>query len=241
MKTIAIIQARMQSSRLPGKVMMPIAGKPMLEHVVERVSLSNLVDETIVAASNLTADEPIWDWCSDHNVPFIRGDQDDVLERFQLAADRFSPGRIVRITSDCPLIDPQVIDKTIHILEQQPHLDYTCNFWPIRTYPRGLDVEVMTRSCLGRVSRTATRPEEREHVTLMVYRNPQRFKVGSVCHSTDYSALRWTVDTETDLELVRAIYTHFGSSHFGLEEILEAYLSNYHWRFINHQIEQKVA
>ena len=241
MKTVAIIQARMSSSRLPGKVMLPVGDSTMLGQVVRRVRQSQKVHEVVVAASNLPADEPIWEWCNQHGVACVRGDSQDVLSRYADAARATSPTHIVRITSDCPLIDPTVIDATVAAIHSQPHLDYACNFYPVRTFPRGLDVEVMTDRCLRRVDQLATRSEYREHVTLMIYREPRRFRIGSHLHATCYSDLRWTVDTSQDLELVQSIYKWMPDSDFGWLDVIAAYRNNPHWRHINDSILQKAA
>lgn len=241
MNTIAVIQARMQSSRLPGKVMLPILGQPMLAWVVGRVELSQRVDSVVVAASDQPADQPIWDWCRQNNIPCVRGDQQDVLSRYCSVTEMFSPKRIVRITSDCPLIDPDVIDETISLMDRQPELDYACNFLPDRTFPRGLDVEVITRRCLQQVASGVTSESEREHVTLRIYRNPDQFRIDSIGCPDDCSSYRWTVDTTEDRKLVCQIYDFFGSRHFGYRDILQAYSRNPDWHSINHNIHQKAA
>ena len=241
MSTIAIIQARMGSQRLPGKVMLPVGGKPMLAQVVERVRRSLLVDQTVVAASNLPEDEPIWQWCTDNHVPFIKGDANDVLSRYKMAASMFGGKHIVRVTSDCPLIDPRVIDATIEVLNENKHLDYACNFYPARTFPRGLDTEVFTRACLDRIVLEADQPEYREHVTLMVYRNSNRFKIGSHMAGTSYADLRWTVDTEKDIRLIRDIFHCFPDNTFHWRDVIRAYLQHPEWRSVNHNVSQKAA
>ena len=231
----------MGSHRLPGKVMLPIGDKTMLAQVIQRVRSSQLVDQTVVAASNRPEDEPIWQWCSDHHIPFVIGDANDVLSRYELAANNFGASRIVRVTSDCPLIDPTVIDETIQVLADNEHLDYACNFYPTRTFPRGLDTEVFTRHCLERLSREATSPEYREHVTLMIYKNPDRFHIGSHLAGTSYADLRWTVDTPEDLDLVRSIYQYFSSGEFRWQDVVRAYFENPQWRLCNQLIQQKAA
>jgi spore coat polysaccharide biosynthesis protein SpsF len=241
LSTIAIIQARMGSQRLPGKVMLPVGGKPMLAQVVERVRRSLHVDQTVVAVSNLPEDEPIWQWCTENHVPFVKGDANDVLSRYEMAARMFGGNLIVRVTSDCPMIDPQVIDASIKVLAENEHLDYACNFYPVRTFPQGLDTEVFTRACLDRLVLEADQPEDREHVTLKVYRNSHRFKIGSHMAGTSYADLRWTVDTEKDIRLIRDIFHCFPDNTFHWRDVIRAYLQHPEWRTVNHNVPQKVA
>ena len=231
----------MGSQRLPGKIMLPIGGQPMLAQVVQRVDRSIHIDQTVVAASNLPEDEPIWNWCSENDVPFVKGDPTDVLSRYELAATKFGADQIIRITSDCPLIDPQIIDATIEILIENEHLDYATNFYPVRTFPRGLDTEVFTKACLQRLLTEANQPTYREHVTLMIYRNPHLFQIGSHMAGTSYADLRWTVDTEQDLHLARKIYDFFPDNQFTWRDVIRAYLQNSDWRTINHHVAQKAA
>ncbi len=213
----------------------------MLAQVVERVRRSLHVDQTVVAASNLPEDEPIWQWCTENHVPFVKGDANDVLSRYEMAARMFGGNLIVRVTSDCPMIDPQVIDASIQVLTENEHLDYACNFYPVRTFPRGLDTEVFTRACLDRLVLEADQPENREHVTLMVYRNSHRFKIGSHMAGTSYADLRWTVDTEKDIRLIRDIFHCFPDNTFHWRDVIRAYLQHPEWRSVNHNVPQKVA
>ena len=213
----------------------------MLGQVVERTRRSLQVDQVVVAASNLPADQPIWQWCQQNEVPFIRGNADDVLSRYDQAARTFDAHQLVRITSDCPLIEPRVIDATLDVLARQQDLDYACNFHPVRTFPRGLDTEVFTRECLDRLVREADKPEYREHVTLMVHRQKGQFKIGSHLAGTPHGHLRWTVDTEKDLALARSIYDFFSNNQFHWQDVIRAYPENPHWRTLNHDVYQKVA
>ncbi|MEM5773686.1 MAG: glycosyltransferase family protein [Anaerolineaceae bacterium] len=222
-RVIAIIQARMGSSRLPGKVLMDIAGKPMLQWVVDRVRLAKTIDEVVVATTDAPADEQIVEYCVRQGIAVTRGSQQDVLDRYYQAALKFKADVVVRVTADCPVIDPQVIDHTIkRFLEEK--VDFAANRLPPpwkRTYPIGLDTEVCTFAGLQRAWNEATEPFEREHVMPYFYDQEGRFRILLVNHDPDYGHLRWTVDTAQDLELVQKIIAHFGGRvDFSWYEIL---------------------
>jgi spore coat polysaccharide biosynthesis protein SpsF len=194
----------MGSSRLPGKVFKDIEGQTMLSRVVSRLRSANLIDEVVVATTDRAADDVIVESCRLASVSVTRGDQDDVLDRYYRSAQLLKAEIVVRVTSDCPLIDPEIADKTIAaFLEARP--DYASNV-QARTYPRGLDTEVMTFDTLARAWEAARKPYERVHVTPYIYEHPDEFKMVSVTGDVDYSGHRWTVDTPQDLEFVRAIY-----------------------------------
>jgi len=204
MKIAAIIQARMNSSRLPGKVLMDLGGETVLARVVQRIRRTSLVDEIVVATTGSTVDQAIVDECQRLGVSVFRGEENDVLDRYYQAARWMGAEGIVRITSDCPLIDPQITDKTIRsFLDRRP--DYASNALE-RTYPRGLDTEVMTRDALACAWREAEMPYQRAHVTPYFYENPNRFNILAVKGSIDYSDHRWTLDTWEDLAFIRAVY-----------------------------------
>lgn len=219
MKVVAIIQARMGSSRLPGKVLRDLQGQSMLARVVNRVRRARSVDEVLVATTEGSADDRIVQECRHCSVPVFRGNEDDVLDRYFRAAQWTNADVIVRITSDCPLIDPEVTDKTVRaFLEQRP--DYASNVM-VRTYPRGLDTEVMTAQALECAWREADQPYQRAHVTPYIYEHPGEFKLLQVSGAVDYSSQRWTVDTSEDLEFVRAVYGRLGDDdEFLWEDVL---------------------
>jgi spore coat polysaccharide biosynthesis protein SpsF len=203
-KVVAIIQARMGSTRLPGKVLKDLCGETVLARVVNRTRRATLLNEVVVATSVQPADDAIVQECGRLSVACFRGDEADVLDRYYRAAEKFSADAIVRITSDCPLIDPEVSDKTIRaFLERHP--DYASNVLE-RKYPRGLDTEVMTFAALESAEREARDPYQREHVTPFLYQHPERFRLVSVTGDRDYSHYRWTLDTLEDLEFLRAVY-----------------------------------
>ena len=207
MKAVAIIQARMGSTRLPGKVLKDLEGETVLARVVQRVRRARLIHELLVATTDRPADDAIVEECANCAVPLFRGDQDDVLDRYFRAVQLVKAGIVVRITSDCPLIDPEIIDKTVAAF-LETHPDYASNAL-VRTYPRGLDTEVMSSDALARAWREARSPHQRAHVTPYIYEHPAEFRILSVTGEEDFSGHRWTVDTPEDLPFVRAIYARF--------------------------------
>ena len=201
---VAIIQARMGSIRLPGKVLMDIEGKPMLWHVINRVKYSKLINKIVIATSTNKKDDVIEEFCKSNNIDFYRGSEMDVLDRYYQAAKVFKASLIVRITSDCPLIDPEVVDLVIKT-HLSSDVDYTSNNIK-RTFPRGLDTEVFKLSALEKAYKEAVAPYQREHVTVYIYENPYLFRLNNVKNDKDISYLRWTVDEKADLHFVREIY-----------------------------------
>lgn len=242
MKVIAVIQARMSSTRLPGKVLKDIAGQPMLARVVERTRRARTIDETMVAATVEPGDAAIADLCRARAWPCCRGSLEDVLDRYCQAARSCEADAVVRITSDCPLIDPGVIDEVVGaFLDQQPQVDYRSNVVPPRTYPRGLDTEVMIADALERAAREATEPASREHVTRHILMNPRSYRVARTAGESDYSELRWTVDTEDDLRLVRTIYEHLDRDDFDWHDVIALIERNPDWSDINRHVSQKAT
>jgi spore coat polysaccharide biosynthesis protein SpsF len=208
MSTLAVIQARMGSTRLPGKVLADIGGRSMLGRVCDRVRRAETIDRCVVATSEAPADRAIVEACRRLDVGCFCGSEHDVLDRFQQAAVYHGADVIVRITADCPLIDPEVTDRVVRAyLSRRP--DYASNTL-VRTWPRGLDTEVMTAAALARAAREATEPYQRAHVTPYLYQHPQRFRLLAVRDRDDASEHRWTVDTPEDLEFVRNVYDRLG-------------------------------
>lgn len=222
MKTVAIIQARMSSRRLPGKVLEPvIEDKSMLACVIERVQLAERVNHVVVATSDSKDDDPIASLCEAMGVACFRGGLDDVLGRYAAAAECYAADVIVRITADCPVIDFDIIDRCVEAFHDSDY-DYVSNtITP--SFPDGLDVEVFSRSALDRAYREASFASEREHVTLYINNHPEIFSRFNVVSDGDYSALRWTVDEKEDLELIRAIYNQLYSDNprFNMHDILK--------------------
>ena len=194
----------MGSTRLPGKVLRDLEGKTVLMRVVNRLRRAGLIDQLLIATTDRPADDAIVAECRRNSVPVFRGDEEDVLDRYFRAAQLTKAEAVVRITSDCPLIDPEVTDKTIQaFLDEKPAYASNC---VVRTYPRGLDTEIMTLQALERAWRMANQPYQRAHVTPYIYEHPDEFKILSVTGDVDLSHHRWTVDTPEDLEFVQVIY-----------------------------------
>jgi spore coat polysaccharide biosynthesis protein SpsF len=237
LKIVAIIQARTGSTRLPNKVFADIQGHPMLWYVIQRARAANTLSEVVVATTTEPVDEAIVNFCKGLGVSCFRGSENDVLDRYYKAAQQYGAEIVVRITSDCPLIDPEIIDKTVQaFLAEQP--DYASNT-VVRTYPRGLDTEVMSFGTLQRAWHEANQPYQRAHVTAYVYENPDQFKILHVTGDKDYSALRWTVDTPEDLEFVRAIYSRSEGDGSRLRDVLKLIEREPHLSEINQAIAQK--
>lgn len=207
MRTVAIIQARMTSTRLPGKVLADLAGSPVLGHVVRRVLAARQIDDVVIATTVNASDDPVVALADQLGVRWHRGDERDVLSRYVDAAREAAADTVVRITADCPLTDPAVIDSVCQALAQRrTACDYASNA-VVRSFPRGLDVEALFRDTLDRVNRLATEPAEREHVTSAVYStHVDVFLRHDVVAEHDDSDLRWTVDYPLDLEVVREAY-----------------------------------
>jgi spore coat polysaccharide biosynthesis protein SpsF len=243
-RIVAIVQARMSSSRLPGKVLKDISGKPMLLWVVERAKRAISLQDVAVATTTDPSDDPIVDLCREKGIPVLRGNLLDVLDRFYQAALALKAGVIVRLTADCPVIDPQVIDQVVGKF-LQAGVDFAANRLPPpwkRTFPIGLDTEVCTFEALQRAWKEATQSFEREHVMPYFYDQGGRFKTLLVDHEPDYGSYRWTVDTEEDLEAVRQIFSKLGGDgSFSWEDILELYAREPDLAAINSQVRHKSA
>ena len=220
MTTVAILQARMTSTRLPGKVLAPLEGAPMIQRQLERLQRATRLDGLVVATSTDPSDDDLARFVESLGVPVVRGSLDDVLDRFVQAMAAFPSDTVVRLTADCPLASPAVIDAVIQQFESGD-FDY-CSNTLTPTFPDGLDVEVVRSSVLSWLAANATDPPEREHVTLGVYRRPERFTLGNYSGEVDLSALRWTVDTADDLEFVRRVYADLfpAQPDFDLGEVL---------------------
>jgi spore coat polysaccharide biosynthesis protein SpsF len=233
LKTVGIIQARMGSTRLPGKVLEDLAGEPMLARVVERTRRAGTLDEVVVATSDLPADDCIAQLCADRRWACFRGSETDVLDRYYHAALEFQADIIVRVTSDCPLIDPQLIDRHVErLLQRWAEVDFVTNMLQ-QSFPLGLAVEALPLDVLIRMNRMSLARDLREHVTTLAYVEPEWFQIDNILHSSDLSKMRWTVDTAEDLELVRRIVSCFGNDHFAWEEVLSVLEEHPDWAHIN--------
>lgn len=228
----------MGSTRLPGKVLEELGGRTVLARVVNRTRRSKLLNEVVVATSVEPGDDRIVEECTRLVVPVFRGDEADVLDRYFHAAQKFDAKVVVRITSDCPLIDPGLIDHVIAAFSDQ-HPDYATNALDV-TYPRGLDVEVFSDDALGRAWKSSREPYQRTHVTPYLWENPALFKIVSLKADRDYSNYRWTLDTAEDLEMIRTIYRHFEQSDdFDWREILSLMESRPDLAGMNADVRQK--
>jgi spore coat polysaccharide biosynthesis protein SpsF len=240
-KIVAIIQGRMSSSRLPGKILADIAGQPMLTRVFTRTSWAKTLDEVIFATTTDASDDPVAEYCDFSGIPFTRGSLFDVLDRYYQAASQAKADVIVRITADCPVIDPVLIDDVVKtVISDQSSVDFAANRLPppwSRTYPIGLDTEVCTFAALKKAWESAKEPQHREHVmpyfyegvklitenrTLQTGVSPRGFNIALLHHTTDFGDYRWTVDTPEDLEFVRQVYGRFdGRDDFAWKEVLD--------------------
>ena len=220
---LAILQARMSSSRLPGKVMKPVLGRPMIAHQMQRIARARRLDRVVLATSREPSDDSIVDLAGREGWLLYRGELADVLGRFLGAAQSFGPAEhVVRLTADCPLTDPNVIDRLIE-LHVVSGADYSSNSMPgRRTFPDGLDAEIVTMAALERAAREANSPTHREHVTPYLYEDPTRFRLSSLEQARDLGHLRWTVDTAKDLAFVEAVFDalHANKPDFVQDDVL---------------------
>lgn len=241
LKVVIIVQARMGSSRLPGKILKEVLGKPLLSYEIERLKNVKLADELLIATTTNSLDQTVVDLCFKEKVVVFRGSEEDVLLRYHEAAKVSHADVIVRLTADCPLIDPKIVDEAIHLfLTHHPNYDYLSNVQE-RTYPRGMDVEVFSRKSLEEAFRCAKVNEEREHVTLYFYRHPEKFRIMGFQTQEDHSHLRLTVDTSHDFALIRQIIEHLypAKPRFSLADILKLLKKYPDWCELNRHVKQK--
>lgn len=240
-KVVCIIQARMGSTRLPGKVLKDLFGKTVLEHLIERVKQSKLIDEIIIATTESEKDNAIVEQAEKSGVKYFRGSEKDVLNRYYNAAKESNAAIVVRITSDCPLIDPFIIDDVIRFFQENDYSIVTNagNDLNQRTYPRGLDVEVFSFEALQKAFKYATENYQREHVTPYIYEHAE--KIYYYKNNIDYSNYRWTLDTEEDFELISMIYKllYRGEHDFYFDDILKVFEQHPELSKINEHVEQK--
>lgn len=203
---VIIVQARMGSTRLPGKIIKEVLGTPLLIHQYRRLSASVLANEIVIATTENTNDIEIENLCNQYSIPSFRGSENDVLKRYYDAAKYFKADVIVRVNSDCPLIDPKVVDYVISsFLSSKDKVDYASNILE-ETYPLGMHVEVFSKQALENAFLMAKDIDEREHVTPFIYRNPSLFKLLSIRNDRDLSNHRWTIDYEEDLEFFTKVF-----------------------------------
>lgn len=241
MKTVIVVQARMTSTRLPGKILKPVLDKPLLEYQSERLKRVKKADEIVIATTTNDTDLPIVEFCQKHGLGMVRGSEEDVLSRYYLAATTYQATDVVRITSDCPLIDPGIVDQVIGFyLDNRDKYDYVSNTL-IRSYPRGMDTEVFSMEGLTEANAKAEAPAEREHVTPYFYLRPERFRLHQIVAEQDWGSHRWTVDTEEDYQLIKNILEALypGNPYFTMNDVLKLLELNPEWVGINAHIIQK--
>lgn len=241
MKTVAIIQARMGSTRLPGKIMMELKGKTVLNHVIERVQLSREIDEIIVATTILEEDNIVEVEAKRYGAKVFRGSSENVLDRYYQAAISSNADHIIRITSDCPLIDPIILNELVQKYNES-NCEIATNVGKKiedRTFPRGLDAEIFSFQTLQQAYEKAFFAYQREHVTPYIYEHSSKVKL--VKNSIDYSMYRWTLDTPEDFELISEIYErlYFGKHDFYLSDIVNIFKQEETLNTINMHIQQK--
>ncbi len=211
----------MGSTRLPGKVLKHLAGRPVLEHVVERVGRAHSVNEVIVVTTMNPQDLPIVAWCASHGIRVSCGSEDDVLDRFYQAARHVKPDALMRFTADCPLMDPTVVDSLVS-LYRDSGADYANNV-EHETYPDGLDGEIFSLAALERAWKDATLQSEREHVTPYIRHHPELFKIRVLDHEPSLGGMRWTLDQQEDFDFLSAVYAELGTDRapFGMREVID--------------------
>ena len=239
MRVVTIVQARMGSTRLPGKIMLDLAGKPLLARVIDRIKRSEKYGKLVIATSTLARDDVVADFCNEIQKSCFRGSESDLLDRYYYAAKAFGADVVVRITSDCPLIDPLLIDDVIGaFMEKGAGVDYLSNFYPEYTYPHGLETEVMGMAALEKAWKEDQNPAWREHVSDYILNNPEKFNLSGIGYSEVLTHHRWTVDYLQDFELVSKIYDHFQENVFNWIDILALLEQNPEWIEINSNMGQ---
>ena len=242
-RIVIIVQARMGSTRLPGKVLKQVLDKPLLGYLLERLRAVSLSTHVVVATTTRIEDDAIAALCDQEKVVVVRGSSEDVLGRYLQAAQVSDAAIIVRICADCPLIDPAVIDESIaFFLEHYPRYEIVSNFIE-RRYPRGYEVEVFSRFALGKAAEEAKADDEREHVTPYLYRHPKSFPLGSVVGKQALGAYRWVVDTPEDFALISHIITALYpvKPSFGTDDILTVLQTHPDWQMLNMHVQQRTV
>ncbi len=236
----AIIQARCGSTRFPNKVFVDIDGKPLLWHVVNRLKYAKMIDDIIIATTLNSKDDKIVKWCDDSSIKVFRGSEEDVLNRYYCASLAFPSDIIVRVTADDPFKEPKVIDAVIKKLVDEK-LDLVTNNFP-PSYPEGLDCEAFSFKVLDMMERSTNDSFEREHVTQYIYHNPDKFKIGNVISERQLSFFRWTIDTQEDYEMVKAVYAKrkekTSKRILLMDEILDILEKNTEIPLINSQVKR---
>ncbi|MBV4416553.1 cytidylyltransferase domain-containing protein [Clostridium tyrobutyricum] len=236
---VCIVQARIGSTRLPGKVLKKICGKTVLEHDIDRLKRVKNIDKIVIATTTLEKDNAIVEEAKKLNITYFRGSEEDVLSRYYYAAKENNADIIVRVTSDCPLIDSEITARTIDFYLSNDY-DYVSNTY-VQTFPRGLDTEVFSFYFLKKAFKETTKKIYREHVTSYFWKNPEKFLIGCYRNQVDYSKYRLTLDTEQDFKLIKVIYEklYYKNNNFGLNEIISLLQNNKELVELNGMIKQK--
>lgn len=238
MKTVVIVQARMTSTRLPGKILKAVLGRPLLDYQIERLRRMALADQIVIATTTNETDDVVVGLCRKLGISFYRGPEEDVLARYYGAAMEFGADTVVRITADCPVIDPVISDEAIRVfLKHRDQYDYVS----LGCFPRGLDTEVFPFAVLKECWQEAVAKPDREHVTPFIYNHPERYRVKRLLCPTDYSYHRWTVDTAEDFELIQRIIEELYpvTPEFNMDDILAVMEKYPDWYAINAKVRQK--
>lgn len=236
---IGIVQARMGSSRLPGKSLAPLLGRPMLQVLMERVLPAQRVRHWIIATTQLPMDDRIEELARKLGVQCFRGSEKDCLDRYYQAARPANASTVVRLTGDNPLMDASFVDWSVEqFLQSNPSVDYTESSTS-KTFPLGLSLEVVSFAALEAAWNEDVSPASREHVCPYIYQHPNKFRLGQLRGPYDYSHMRWTVDTEADLQFVRTVFESFGRSDFTWLEAAKKIEKNPEWLDINRHVVQR--
>ena len=240
-RVVTIIQARMGSQRLPGKVLATVGGTPILGLIIKRISTARLSGEIVVATTQRHEDDAIEQLSTQFGVTCFRGADEDCLDRYYQAAKSFQAETVVRLTADNPLIDDSLLDWALEeFFAAKPRCDYL-DTSSSNTFPLGLSVEVFSFSALEISWHDTLDPALREHVTPYIRQHGERFELKHLSCPQDYSHLRWTVDTADDLKFVRALYDHFGHDHFSWREALEGVARHPEWAEWNRHVQQRLV
>lgn len=244
MKTIVIIQARMNSERLPGKVLLPLAGKPMLGRIVERIRTCKRIDDLIIATTKNPIDDIVVTVAKTSGCAVFRGDEYDVLSRYYYAATTMNANVVIRITADCPFIDPFIIDEMVKRFKKRNTGNNTCDYLSNivkRTFPRGLDVEIFRYDILEKIFKVATDITHREHVTMYIHMNPKEFAIENYEANENMSSLRWTVDEKADYSMAVKVYDYLfpQNNNFRYNDILKLMQQHPEISVINALVKQK--
>ena len=242
----AIVQARMGSTRLPGKIMMKVRDKPLLYYIINQIRHSKKINKLVIATTDTQQDDQIIKFVNLYDVEAFRGNEENVLDRYYQCAKKYDADIIVRITSDCPLIDPQLIDKCITEFENN-NFDYFSNInkkegetwtYHLSGFPMGFAVEVFTFDALEQAWKNAKKPSEKEHVTQFILNNPKLFRIGNIENYKDYSNIRLTVDHQIDFDLIKIVIEYFPEGEiFNIEKIMTFFNKNPHLQSLNSHLK----